>query len=402
MRVLYCTDTWFPQVNGVSVVSDTSVRGLRARGWDVEVVAPRYPRSSIPSAGPDVRAADPIIVHSLPSVPAPAYPELRIAIPRPARVEAIARAFRPHLIHCTTEFIIGRMGLWTARRLGVPAVTSYHTNFGAYATLYGLGRWRGAIETAIAGMHRRAALTLTPSAAAANELGRLGVHAEVWGCGVDTEQFRPARRSHDLRVRLGLQGAFTFLLVGRLAREKGVDTVVRAFARVRERFGPQAVRLIIAGSGPEEAALHELAPPGTVFLGNIDRDHDLPALYATADAFVFASTTETLGLVVLEAMASGLPVVAIPAGGVAEHLRDGVNGIAVPAADPGAFAHAMERLVLTPGLRERLGDAAHAMAQQFGWARELDRLDAAYRQVTHVTVSTPAPDVNQAASVHSP
>ena len=96
--------------------------------------------------------------------------------------------------------------------------------------------------------------------------------------------------------------------------------MIRAFAKLREQIGPDAAQLVIAGSGPDEIRLRQMAPTGTVFLGNLDRTTELPELYATADAFAFASTTETLGLVVLEAMASGLPVIAVPAGGVGEHL----------------------------------------------------------------------------------
>jgi glycosyltransferase involved in cell wall biosynthesis len=176
----------------------------------------------------------------------------------------------------------------------------------------------------------------------------------------------------------------TFLYVGRLAAEKRVDVIIHAFACARALLPPGSIRLVIAGSGPREAALRAMAPGDTTFLGHLDRERELPRLYASADAFLFASCTETLGLVVLEALASGLPVIATPIGGVAEHLRDGVNGFAVHAHSPVAMAAAIIRLVKEPMTRRRLSRAARESALDLGWEAELDRLDATYRRVLDV------------------
>lgn len=382
MRVVYCTDTYLPQVNGVSVVTDVSVRGLVARGWEVEVIAPKYPRRSISEPLDVFGAQRSTVVHAIRSLPAPRYPELRMAAPDAFTVYRAIRRAAPDLVHCATEFMIGRLGRWAANRLGIPVVTSYHTNFGQYADVYGLGRFSGMLERYLGRFHRSAWRTYTPSEASRAELLRIGVEdVEVWGRGVDLAQFRPDRRSNELRTRLGVQRAFTFLHVGRLAPEKNVAVLLRGFAKLRERVGHDAVRLVIAGSGPDQGALQDSAPPGTVFLGNLDRATELPALYATADAFVFASTTETLGLVVLEAMASGLPVIATPAGGVADHLRNGVNGLAFPANDADALASAMHHLVTGSDLSERLAEGALMTARALGWDEELDRLDRSYKAI---------------------
>ena len=381
MRVIYCTDTYLPQVNGVSVVTDVSVRGLLKLGWQVEVIAPRYPEHSASARHDVFGAIANTPVHSIRSLPAPRYPELRMALPDAWTVYRAIRDARPDLVHCATEFMIGRLGMWAANRLGIPVVTSYHTNFGQYADVYGLGRLGGVLERYLAG-ERAAWRTYTPSEASRGELLRLGVEdVEVWGRGVDLEQFRPDRRSVALRTSLGVRRAFTFLHVGRLAPEKNVGVVLRAFGKLLDRVGPDSVRLVIAGTGPDEPALRETAPPGTVFLGNLDRARELPTLYATADAFVFASTTETLGLVVLEAMASGLPVIAAPAGGVADHLRDGINGLAYPANDVEALSNAMHHLVTGSDLSEQLGAGALATARALGWDAEVERLDRSYRAV---------------------
>ena len=374
MRVLYCTDTYPPQVNGVSVVTAISVAGLRERGWDVHVIAPRYPHE-------DAARRDPNVI-ALPSMPLPLYPDVRLVLPDYAVVRAAIDRLKPDLVHCATEFIVGRVGQIAAARAGVPIVTSYHTDFSRYMTSYGVPWLAKPVARYLARFHKRARRTFTPSKASRADLLRLGVSdVEVWGCGVDADRFNPSRRSQELRVKLGIDGAFTFLYVGRLAAEKGVDVVMEAYRRAESQLPHGVARLVVAGAGPEEKRLRATAPPGTVFLGFLERDAALPALYASADAFAFASTTETLGLVVLEAMASGLSVIAAPAGGVAEHLRDGENGIAYPANDVDACAAAMVRLATDGSLSVRLRTGARRTAEALTWSAELDRLDASYRRL---------------------
>jgi glycosyltransferase involved in cell wall biosynthesis len=381
MRILYCTDTYPPQVNGVSVVTALSVSGLHARGWSCAVVAPRYP------AGPDTvftetsTGAEDLLA-SIPSVRLPLYPDLRLSAPAYATVSAVVRRFRPDLIHSETEFVLGRLGQIAGRRAGIPLVSSYHTDFARYAAAYGAPWLRAGVAAYIARFHRRSERTYTPSGPARSDLLRTGVtDVEVWGRGVDAVTYNPSHRSAAWRDRLALGDRVAFLYVGRLAAEKRVEQIVDAYTAALERLPPDSTRLIIAGAGPRESAIRASAPAGTVMLGYLDRRTDLPALYASADAFVFASLTETLGLVVLEAMASGLPVIAVPAGGVADHLRDDVNGVAVPEADTGAMAAAMVALATDAQRRRRLSAGARATAEGLTWDAELDRLDASYRQV---------------------
>jgi glycosyltransferase involved in cell wall biosynthesis len=302
--------------------------------------------------------------------------------------------FQPDLVHCATEFGVGRMGQMAAARAKLPVVSSYHTDFAKYADAYGSSWLRSAVSAYLGRFHRRSRRVFTPSTVSRQDLMSLNVRdVEVWGRGVDAELFHPGRRSQAMRAALGMGSSFTFLYVGRLAVEKRAEQILHAFRLASETLPRGVIHLIMAGTGPCEAELRAAAPPGVTFLGFLDRRSRLPDLYANCDAFVFASVTETLGLVVLEAMASGLPVIAAPAGGVRDHLRDGKNGLAYAEGDAGAMAAAMVRLAEDWALAQRLSHGARRTAESLTWERELDRLDLSYREVCgaaegnqHVTV----------------
>lgn len=378
-RILFCSDTYPPQVNGVSVVTALSVTGLMRRGWDVEVIAPRYPEEAPRIFESGMNEAP---VTEIASVPMPTYPDIRLAAPQRGKVRDVVARFKPDLLHSATEFMIGRLGQTAAMRQGIPVTTSYHTDFAKYTASYGLPFLRKPVTAWIRRFHANASRIFTPSAPAREDLLALGLKdVEVWGRGVDDVLFHPSKRSLTLRQRLSLGDAFTFLHVGRLAPEKGVDILLDAFGKLEAALGSDRVRLVVAGAGPSLPGLKARAPKSVTFLGNLDRNRELPALYASADAFIFASTTETLGLVVLEAMAAGTPVVAAPAGGVADHLRHEVNGLAYPPLDASACAAAMRRLVEDRPLLLKLREGARATAERRTWEQELDRLDASYREV---------------------
>jgi phosphatidylinositol alpha 1,6-mannosyltransferase len=391
-RILFCTDTWPPQVNGVSVVTALSVQGLAERGWRCAVVAPRYPRHAHAARGlPALAIATDET--TVPSVAAPGYSDLRLAAPAYGTVADAIDRFEPDIVHSATEFMIGRLGQLAAGRRGITRTSSYHTDFSRYAEAYGFPWLRSPVSRYIGRFHRRSARVYTPGGPAREDLLALGVtDAEVWGRGVDTVTFTPTRRRAELRSAFGMESRFTFLYVGRFAAEKNVQLILEAYARALAVVPRGVMRLILAGSGPLEPALRHAAPPDVSFLGHLDREDTLPDLYANCDAFAFASTTETLGLVVLEAMASGLPVIAAPAGGVADHLRDGVNGIACAPGDAQSLADAMVRLAGAPIEALALGEGARRTAEELTWESELDRLDESYRRLiapTHAPMAVP-------------
>ena len=379
----------------MSVVTACTVAGLRARGWRVGVISPRYPahpQHAVKQFVDDFGTPD---LHvELPSVAFPPYPDIRLAAPAYRRIARTVEEFRPDLVHCATEFMIGRLGQAAARRFGVALVSSYHTDFSRYTQAYGAPRLRTVVSNYIGRFHRRASRTYTPSLMARADLLGFGVDdVEVWGRTIDVRTFRPERRDPFFRRLNQWDHKFVLLHVGRLATEKGVRRILEGFRIARGLLPAGSVHLVVAGGGPEESALRRAAPPDVTFLGVLDHKCGLPQLYASADAFVFASLTETLGLVVLEAMASGLPVIATPAGGVADHLRDGENGLAFPANDVDKMAHAMVRLVMNGKLRGELARGARRTAEALDWEGELDRLGASYREVclAHANSATRVP-----------
>jgi len=383
MRVLYCTDTFSPQVNGISVVTGLSVAGLSRRGWECAVVAPRTPQPAAIRSNQHVREEHgAALLLSLPSVPLPGYSEVRLALPSPGPVHELVQRFRPDLIHCVTELTVGRMGQLAAAQAGIPMVSSYHTNFAGCLAAHGKSWLRGTISAYLQRFHQRCRRSYTPSSVACDELLRWGISdVEVWGRGVDAGLFHPRRRSAEFRTSLGLADRFTFLYVGRLSADKRVSQVVQAFGLAQQMLPRDVIHLVVAGTGPQEATLRARAPDGVSFLGFVDHESRLPDLYSNSDAFLFSSTTDTLGLVVLEAMASGLPVIATSAGGIADHLRHDHNGVAYPPGEVGAMAQWMVRLAWDRGLANRLGRGARATAEALSWDQELDRLDLSYREI---------------------
>lgn len=387
-RILVATDTYPPQLNGVSVVTAGMLHGLTARGWECGVVAPAVPLTTKRL----LWEPEPVRRFRLESLGLPMYPAVRVSWPAPSTVRRILDAANPDLVHCATEFLVGRAFALEARRRGLPVSTSYHTDFAAYCRAYRVPLLEPAVRAWLAYFHRAANSTLTPSKAAQGTLVELGVTgSHLWSGGVDVEQFHPRHATAAVRQRYGLEKAFTFVYVGRLAPEKKVQLVLEAFARLRRQRPALPLRLLVVGTGPSEVSLRSRSTAGVTFLGALDRRHDLPPLYASADAFVTASDTETLGLVVLEAMASGLPAITCDTGGVTECLEHGRNGLVFRRGDIEGCAAAMARLATDRSLHERLRAGARETAEAQSSVRQLDRLDELLRRVLTARVREPLP-----------
>jgi len=374
MRVALYTNNYVPFCGGVTISVETLRRGLEARGHEAWVLAPRFRGA----------AADPPRVLRYPSVPASTYPEFPLAIPFARAIAARVRALDVDVFHAHHPFLLGPAAARLARRQGRPLVFTYHTRYEKYAHYVPLSR--AVVERAAVALStrfaQRADAVIAPSVRVRDELQRQDVRVPiaVVPTGVDLMRFRPGDRVVARRA-LGLALDEPLLLyVGRLDREKSVDRVLRAFDHVAGTL-PQA-RLLLVGQGKEAVALRALAAtlssaPRVRFLGA--RAHDtLAVCYQAADLFLFASETETQGLVLAEAAACGLAAVAVTGPGCDEVVRDGVTGVlAKPEAT--ALAEAALGLLLDEERRAAMGARARAVAErEFDVRLQIDRTLAVY------------------------
>jgi glycosyltransferase involved in cell wall biosynthesis/predicted metal-dependent phosphoesterase TrpH len=337
------------------------IRQRGVRGFEIEVVG-----------------TDPEVDRRLPAVTeveVPFYPGLRIGVPSlPGTVETLSEGCFD-AIHVCSPGPAGVAGVLVARALGLPLLGSYHTELSAYAALR--SGERGVAQAAAAGVsafYNACDVVLSPSPAADGALAAIGIdHERVlrWDRGVDAARFRP-----DLRERpAARKSTIDVLYSGRITREKGVELLVEAFLLARER--EPRLRLVLAGGGPEQELVRERLGAGATFLGWLEGEQ-LPRAYAGADMLLFPSATDTFGQVILEAQASGLPVIAVAEGGPLSLVEDRVSGLLCPAATA-SLADSMVELASSRSLREQLRRGGLQAASLRTWERTLELLAEGYR-----------------------
>ncbi len=366
MRIAFFTDTYYPQVNGVTRTLEQLLTFLEQEGHEVMVFAP---------TDSQIHSSRQVCVCK--GVPVPFYAEMRLGLPFSLTLYQTILDFSPDLIHLVNEYSLGLAGLYWAKRLGVPVVSCFHTDIPHYFKHYGFPFLSEAIWRYLVWFHCQCKVNFYPSSKFGEILARRGIKNLVhWGRGVDIDLFNPNRYDPNLRHRLG-EGPL-LLYVGRLAAEKGLDVVFNALTLVRRKY-PTA-RLLLAGDGPLGSDIRHQPPEGVIPLGQLE-GNDLACLYASCDIFTFPSTTETYGLVILEAMASGLPVVATLAGGISENLQPGVNGLDFVPDKPESMAEAINKLLADKQLYQRLSEQAYRHAQERSWSRSLSTVLNAYQKL---------------------
>jgi glycosyltransferase involved in cell wall biosynthesis len=373
LRVGLFTNNYLPMLGGVPTAVETIRQGLEALGHEVVIVAPRM-------AGAD---DDGRRVIRVPAIPAPTYPDFALPLPIGPALDRRLRALGLDVFHAHHPFLLGVSARRLARASRRPFVFTYHTLYDRYAHYVPLPRAmvaRRAVRWS-AGFASTADLVLAPSDFVARRLRAQGVRPpiEVLPTGIDLDRFRPGDRGA-ARQALGLGVDDRLLLyVGRLDREKNLEFLLDALARVRT---PRA-RLLLVGRGTQADALARAAAArglgGRLELRGGSPPDGLPAYYRAADAFVFASTTETQGLAVIEAMACGLPVVAVRASGIEEVVAEGVSGLLVPE-EAGAFAAAATQVLTDADLAAKLASGAREATLPFASMALVRRLVAAYRR----------------------
>lgn len=356
MHLAYITETFPPEVNGVSLTVARTVAWLGQRGHRVQLVRPRQPGEA---------ACDNLQEWRTFGRPIPMYPDLRFGLASPGALRRRFQRSRPQLVHLATPGPLAWAALLAARSLGIATSADFRTNFHQYSRHYGLGALEGLVLAGLRQFHNRTHCSFVPTRAAQRELGAAGFERLcVVGRGVDTRRFDPARRDAALRASWGAQGdAPVLLYVGRLAAEKNVGLALQAFERVRA-LRPEA-RMWVVGDGPQRQRLQR-AHPAASFVGMLHGDA-LAAAYASADIFLFPSVSDTFGNVTLEALASGLGVVAFRRAAAAEHIEHGRSGLLLTPGDDGAFTESACQLATQPERLQALRPQARAAACAAQW-----------------------------------
>jgi glycosyltransferase involved in cell wall biosynthesis len=360
LRLAMVTETYPPEVNGVARTIGLMVEGLRSRGHALQLVRPRQHRG-------EQRAQEDGFEELLrPGIPVPRYTQLKMGAPGGRALANAWHRWRPDLVHIATEGPLGWSALAAARKLGLPVVTDFHTNFHAYSKHYGVSWLRRPIEGYLRHFHNRADCTLVPTGELAKQLGARGFERlRVVGRGVNPQVFSPDRRSPAVRAGWGAgDDTLVALCVSRFAPEKNFPLVIEAFEAMR-RQRPDT-KLVLVGDGPLLEQLRR-ARIGCVIAGRLVNG-ELSAHYASADVFLFPSITETFGNVTLEAMASGLGVVAYDYAAARQHLEHGRSALLAPFDDRAAFIAHAERLAREPQLARELGRAARSVSEGVTWA----------------------------------
>jgi glycosyltransferase involved in cell wall biosynthesis len=370
MRIALFTETFLPKVDGIVTRLSHTVDHLQRNGDSVLVIAPDGGIIEYKGAK----------VYGVTGFPLPLYPELKMALPRPAIGYELEK-FQPHLIHVVNPAVLGLAGIFHSKLHNIPLVASYHTHLPQYLQHYGLGMLEGFLWELLKAGHNQAALNLCTSTVMMDELTTHGIErVNLWQRGVDTELFHPDLASEEMRSRLSQNHPESPLLlyVGRLGAEKEIERIKAILEAI------PAARLALVGDGPHRQALEKyFAGTNTNFVGYLT-GRDLGSAFASADAFIFPSRTETLGLVLLEAMAAGCPVVAARSGGIPDIVTDGVNGyLFEPEADIQSAITATVRLLEQKQEREIIRQNARREAELWGWASATRQLQDYYQKVVY-------------------
>ncbi len=384
MRVLITTDSYYPNVNGASIFGQRLATGLRDRGHDVLVVAPGM------SAWSGYHEVQGIKVYGVRSVPAFVYKGMRVVVPvgMDRTTSKALRDFQPDVVHVQGHFPVSRSMIRNARTAGIPVVGTNHfmpENLTHYAHLPARmdailqhklwGKFRGIFENID--------LVTTPTARAAGYMEKNGFDGEirVISNGIDLERFSPDRVQASFKEKHGLPPVPLLLYVGRLDKEKNLDVVLRAISHMPDRI---AIHFAIAGTGALRERLEHLAAELKIsrrvsFLGYVS-DHDLAAFYCAGHAFVLAGTAELQSIATMEAMASGLPVLAADAVALPELVHTGRNGFLF---EPGNFAMLAEQLTLLfsdARLHAKMAEASLRMIQKHAVERTMVGFETSYAE----------------------
>jgi len=376
MRIAIITENFLPKLDGVTRTLAKLLEHLQLNGHKAILLGPE--------CGMEEYAGAEIVGTA--GLPLPFYPELKFNFFRPLFLRRLGE-FQPDIIHLVDPVVLGATGLAAARVLDVPLISSYHTNLAAYCGHFGFPLLTKPMWFYNRLIHNQCALTFCPSPSTAAMLRLQGFeHLRIWARGVDSALFYPRNRNQEMRrswLSVEEDHKLVLLFVGRISWEKNLRLLVQAYRKMDH----QQCHLVIVGEGPARDELRqELADVPATFMGYLTGER-LAAAYATADIFAFPSRTETFGQVVLEAMASGLPVVGLLAEGVCDLVEDGKTGLLLndrclsSEEQVKRYRASLEQLIYDRQMRELMGQAALLEAERHSWHEAMECLVCGYHEV---------------------
>lgn len=382
IRLAVVTETWPPEVNGVAHTIAHLVRGLRELNeYQIQLVRPRQLTDGEPTTDADFEE------YLVSGLSLPFYKEVRVGAPQFFALRQQWKKQRPDIVQIVTEGPLGYSALRAAKSLGIPVFSDFHTNFDQYSQHYHLKYGFELAGRYLRHVHNQTLRTLVPTTELINQLADNGYkNLGILERGIDAKLFNPERRNAVLRAQYGIaEDQLLVVLVTRMAQEKNLDLAFEAF-RAIQQTQPDA-QFLLVGDGPERARLAALHTD-CIFAG-MQTGTALAEHYASGDLFLYASTSETFGNVIIEAMASGLPVVTYDYAAAHKYIDSGHNGYTAPFNDSQAFIQGAVALADQPKLRRQIGIQARQTAQQLSWESVVLRLDTIIKsllsEVNHET-----------------
>ena len=330
LRIAVVTETWPPEVNGVAMTLAKLVQGLSHRNHDVQLIRPRQTKTESPL---NDSSLEEVLMRGM---PIPRYPELKLGLPSKKTLVKTWTLRRPDVVHIATEGPLGWSALQAAKVLKLPVTSDFRTNFQSYSKHYGVGWLRKPIVAYLRKFHNATACTMVPTRELMRTLSENGfANLKVVARGVDTKLFNISKRDTSLRISWGAtENTKVLISVGRMAPEKNLDQVLKTYEALKHT--DQEFKLVMVGDGPLRSQFQQRYPD-IIFPGMLSQSN-LAAYYASSDLFVFPSQTETFGNVTLEALASGIPVLAFDCAAARDWVQTGINGWLVAENNPDGFA----------------------------------------------------------------
>ncbi len=373
LKISVVTETYPPDINGVAMTLSRIVNGLVKNGHDILLIRPKHFKHDAPTTREGFQEK---LVHGL---PIPFYKQLRMGLPSKKELLRLWTYNRPDIVHIATEGPLGWSALQAAKKLRLPVSTDFRTNFHAYSNHYKIGWLSSAILSYLKKFHNTADVTMVPTQQLQDELTSVRFeNLHIVPRGIDTQLFNPSKHSPGLREQWGATEQTTVMLyVGRLAAEKNLPLVVQSYEMAKKIRTD--IKLVLVGDGPLMAELHNKYPD--IIFAGFKTGEELAKHYASADMFIFASQTETFGNVTLEAMASGLSVVAFDHAAASELIISGENGMLASQNTDIHFEMAVQAILNNPFLMAETKINAVETARNFSWESIVERTESVFFDV---------------------